>query len=571
MPGTQAAPHPDRPFEFGLVMAGAISAGAYTAGVIDFLIQALDEWQKARDESAPDCPPHEVRLKVMSGASAGGITAAIAAGQVNEQFEHVTTFPSRGAANNKLYESWVDRIDIEPLLGDRDLRASGQPVQSVLDSTVLRDIAADAYRFQEPARPAMRRYLADPLHIILTVTNLRGVPYTIQLAGDSAARYGMTQHGDSMHFTLGAGGPHEDHALPLTPHRYDEPSWQVIKDAALASGAFPAGLAPQALARPVGDYSGRKWLVPGPFEEDSDYHCNEWKEVNPSWPDPFRTDPSRRYDFLSVDGGTIDNEPLELARHILTGDEGSNPRSPDKATRAVLLIDPFPNMTSFQVDDPLVLRHNIFSVLMRTFMSLINQARFKPEELVLAVMPNVFSRFLIAPTRQDPRTGQDASFAIASGSLGGFGGFLSRGFREHDFHLGRRNCQQFLRRHFVLPSVGPDRNPLFDRWTDAARAQHRVTDEAGRACLPIIPVLGSAATEVRVPPWPTLRKATLGPLRPKIRDRLQLVVQRIIDDNIEGWFTRRLLSNAWFLKRDEAVDWVLAQITADLTRRDLLA
>jgi hypothetical protein len=84
-------------------------------------------------------------------------------------------------------------------------------------------------------------------------------------------------------------------------------------------------------------------------------------------------------------------------------------------------------------------------------------------------------------------------------------------------------------------------------------------------------VLGSAATEVRGPPWPTLRKATLGPLRPKIRDRLQLVVQRIIDDNIEGWFTRRLLSNAWFLKRDEAVDWVLGQITADLTRRDLLA
>ena len=27
-------------FELGLVMAGAISAGAYTAGVVDFLLQA---------------------------------------------------------------------------------------------------------------------------------------------------------------------------------------------------------------------------------------------------------------------------------------------------------------------------------------------------------------------------------------------------------------------------------------------------------------------------------------------------------------------------------------------------
>ena len=35
-------------FEIGLVMAGAISAGAYTAGVIDFLIQALDEYEKAK-------------------------------------------------------------------------------------------------------------------------------------------------------------------------------------------------------------------------------------------------------------------------------------------------------------------------------------------------------------------------------------------------------------------------------------------------------------------------------------------------------------------------------------------
>jgi len=35
-------------FQIGLAMSGAVSAGAYTAGVFDFLIQALDEWEKAR-------------------------------------------------------------------------------------------------------------------------------------------------------------------------------------------------------------------------------------------------------------------------------------------------------------------------------------------------------------------------------------------------------------------------------------------------------------------------------------------------------------------------------------------
>jgi len=33
-------------YEIGLAMAGAISAGAYAAGVVDFLFQALHEWVK---------------------------------------------------------------------------------------------------------------------------------------------------------------------------------------------------------------------------------------------------------------------------------------------------------------------------------------------------------------------------------------------------------------------------------------------------------------------------------------------------------------------------------------------
>ena len=37
-------------------MAGAISAGAYTAGVLDFLMEAMDEWYaaKAQVEGRPD-------------------------------------------------------------------------------------------------------------------------------------------------------------------------------------------------------------------------------------------------------------------------------------------------------------------------------------------------------------------------------------------------------------------------------------------------------------------------------------------------------------------------------------
>ena len=38
-------------FEIGLAMAGAISAGAYSGGVLDFLIEALDAWEKEKGVS----------------------------------------------------------------------------------------------------------------------------------------------------------------------------------------------------------------------------------------------------------------------------------------------------------------------------------------------------------------------------------------------------------------------------------------------------------------------------------------------------------------------------------------
>src|SRR5262245_39735365 len=64
-------------FELGLAMAGAISAGAYSAGVFDFLAQALSEWEAAKSRDAALVPNHRVVIKVISGASAGAITGAV--------------------------------------------------------------------------------------------------------------------------------------------------------------------------------------------------------------------------------------------------------------------------------------------------------------------------------------------------------------------------------------------------------------------------------------------------------------------------------------------------------------
>ncbi|HEX3347566.1 MAG TPA: patatin-like phospholipase family protein, partial [Acetobacteraceae bacterium] len=68
---------PEKVFKLALALSGAISAGAYTAGVLDYFFQALDQWEKARGK--PGTPQHRVIVQAISGASAGAITGALGA------------------------------------------------------------------------------------------------------------------------------------------------------------------------------------------------------------------------------------------------------------------------------------------------------------------------------------------------------------------------------------------------------------------------------------------------------------------------------------------------------------
>src|SRR3954464_6546537 len=174
-------------FKIGLNMAGAISAGAYTAGVMDFLIDALDAWYAKRQQQhdvhgdtlgAWEIPAHGVSIPVLSGASAGGMTAAITTAALYQPFQPVRT--QGGAAANKLFQSWVADIDFSDLLSDSDLRNAKKPfvVSSILNSSKLDQIANSAVSL--PLAIQRREYVADPLKVILTLTNVRGIPYTLE-------------------------------------------------------------------------------------------------------------------------------------------------------------------------------------------------------------------------------------------------------------------------------------------------------------------------------------------------------------------------------------------------------
>ncbi|MBV9250352.1 MAG: patatin-like phospholipase family protein, partial [Acetobacteraceae bacterium] len=68
---------PPGTFEFALVLGGTVSAGAYTAGAVDFLIEALDSFSRAKAQG--QALKHSVMLKLIAGTSGGGVNAAIAA------------------------------------------------------------------------------------------------------------------------------------------------------------------------------------------------------------------------------------------------------------------------------------------------------------------------------------------------------------------------------------------------------------------------------------------------------------------------------------------------------------
>ena len=79
-------------FEIGLVLGGAVSAGTYTAGVLDYLFEALEAWEAAKKKEAQlplsqrKIPPHNVKINVIAGGSAGGMIAAMRRGHRSRSF-----------------------------------------------------------------------------------------------------------------------------------------------------------------------------------------------------------------------------------------------------------------------------------------------------------------------------------------------------------------------------------------------------------------------------------------------------------------------------------------------------
>jgi hypothetical protein len=520
-------------FEIGLVLAGAVSAGAYTAGVMDFLFEALEEWNKAKEEEKK-VPMHNVKIKVITGASAGGMTAAMAAVEVRKR--------SMGQVKNdkqsSFFKAWVDMIDIKPLLSCDDLVSNkknkdktSKPILSLLNSSIIDKIADQIIKI-EPGVWKQLSYIDKELKIYLSLSNLRGIPYKFDLEGETGFPYEMTSHADYQYVEIS--------------ENTKEKEWEKLKNAAIATGAFPIGLSARIIQRSRKEYENRL--------KDDGLNTSKLMELGDD----------ENFDFVAVDGGLLNNEPLELAKSALYAHEEdvlkqekenkeilqllSQQKLEEKEevkkkleelkikrgqsiSNAIIMVDPFPNINK-QTKKPEAEDVGLFSILGPVIGAMRSQCLFKPEELLLSTSNDIYDRFLIAPIRYSKDGVIEKEKPLASGFFEGFGGFLSHDFRRHDYYLGRRNCQQFLKYYFSVPVKDIRNNEVFkdtivDSFIVVTPSDKKLTKKEEDERYPIIPLIGGLREKDEpLMEWPTYSNDEFNAFKKMLAERILALVNK---------------------------------------------
>ncbi len=440
-------------FKLCLTMAGAVSAGAFTAGVLDYFLETLDLWDKAKEKNKlltkdhPDydhtIPMHNVEIDVISGSSAGGITGTLTLlSLVDGNYKPVNKDNPNGL-QNVFYQSWVEMADDEKSdtmkkLLERDDLKHYDEVRSLLNTEAIEVIANNALSIKKMKK--IPQYASDSLDVILTTTNLRGLNFMVNFNGSEKNKIYdngtlITNHGGFLRYKLmndkfKPGIPDDDQSLYYVLDVSKEKDIEYLKDATLSTAAFPIGLKSRKISI-SSEYIKRypKYLF-----------SNANGGVRAIIPE------EEVYSFNSIDGGVINNEPYGIGLKVL---HEKNASLHDDNNFAVIMIDPFPNKDHNVSSSS---GSNILDVAKGMFKALRNQVMFNQDGILEALDTSNRTKFLIEPIRKVEINGKSirAKNDLASAPISGFAGFLNKDFRKHDYQLGRKNCQNFLRYYFAV-------------------------------------------------------------------------------------------------------------------------
>ena len=268
-----------------VTIAGAVSLGSFEAGVMYEVIRAIGE----HNESAAQ--EDQILIDVLTGASAGGMTAAVTAQKL--MFESAAL---GGPYTNDLYRAWVRDIDISELLGDHP---DDSDTKSIFSSGYVEDLSKRCITARYNAGPPPLRQkhqaAADKIWLGLALANLNGVDYGLKT---SAGDFTYTCFQDSFL-----------RPVENTPVFDTFAYWEPIRNAAVSSGAFPFAFRPVEMVRHPCEY-----LSPN---LESTILANQ--------------------NFCYTDGGTFQNQPLGMAKNLV---DIVDPTHTNTAGRYYLFVSP---------------------------------------------------------------------------------------------------------------------------------------------------------------------------------------------------------------------------------------
>lgn len=464
-----------------VAISGAVSLGCFEAGALFESIKAIAEHnQNCKDES------EQIEIDALVGASAGGMTAAIAAQKLLFEDYNLTD-----TQNNALYRPWVEVVDILDLL---DSDKSEDKLLSLLSSNAIERISKEFLTKRYSAKRVEGRSAhaaaARNVRLGLALSNINGIDYSVQVYPNQAFTY--TRFQDYLSWSLGS----EQDSLD---------TWEVIRNAAVSCGAFPFAFRVKELdmqqdlylrrgAKGFPQTEGKYAFTDGglfqneplglakSLVDDIDQHLHQdsryylyiapgekTTQMNPS---PLRASQAkflplavelakivfyqaRFHDWITAEEvnskiALLDERADGLLEAMRTKESGLNPADMLKVSQPLLQI-------LFERNDEKIQKQK--QRLKAVYSKELESIRTESEQFLDAWLEAVLVLESAGDlTRKDKMkiygiTAHESDLACAK--LMAFQGFFDRSLREHDYQIGRRNARWVIR-HLDLKVRLPD-------------------------------------------------------------------------------------------------------------------
>jgi hypothetical protein len=267
-----------------ITIAGAVSLGSYEAGVLYELLRAVRTYNEAAIS-----PDQKIYVDVLTGASAGGMTAAMVAQRLMYDAASL-----EGEFTNSLYQAWVKRISLMGLVKMR----WGEKKWHSLFSSDLVDSIGKAMLVTSMDHPGSGPHASvelidgvpQKLRVGLAITNLNGIDYMIPIVGSDDDGFNYTTSVDQKLFAVTADGLFEVAA----DGKATATQWKTM-------GAFPAAFRPKGIDRSVDEFGDRLPPKSQPWQGKT---YVDWTGPSPQ-PFPYS------------DGGVLQNQPLGIAKNLV--------------------------------------------------------------------------------------------------------------------------------------------------------------------------------------------------------------------------------------------------------------